>query len=71
MSEERMLENAEAHLEAVKDSRISAVRASVPLKGVRGPEECVKCGDEIADGRRDLGYTICITCAELRDRYGR
>lgn len=71
MSEERMLENTEAHLEALKDSRISAVRAKVPAKGSRGPVDCIKCGDEIQPGRRYLGYDICIHCAELRDRYGR
>lgn len=62
MSEERFIEQAEAHISRVTEDRIANLRAEVPPPGYVGPEFC-DCGEDIPHGRRVLGYSKCLYCA--------
>jgi hypothetical protein len=68
MSEERFLEQCEAHLAAEAERRISNISSMVP-PGHRLTSHCTvaECGEELPTRRADAGYTICVDCAELRE----
>lgn len=36
--------------------------------GTMGAKTCVECGEDIPDPRRQLGFKICVTCAEEAER---
>lgn len=64
MSEERYIEQSQAHIDRVVADRASKIKGKVPVPGVTGSSVCVECGDEIQRGRTAIGYSICICCAE-------
>lgn len=37
-------------------------------KGMVGSSTCVECGDDIPDGRKKLGFKLCVPCAEEAER---
>lgn len=37
-------------------------------QGAVGSKICVECGDTIPEGRRKLGFKLCIPCAEESER---
>ena len=45
-------------------SRFRQATATVKM----GPKECVECGEDIPEARRQLGFKLCITCAEESER---
>ena len=64
MSEERYIEQSQAHVDRMTEERIASTRGKVPIPGVTGTPFCTSCGDEIPRGRTALGYSICICCAD-------
>ena len=63
MSDDRMQEQSEMLHDVVVNEAINKQRAMVPPPGAVGPEHCEVCGDDIPDGRRKLGYRICVFCS--------
>ena len=37
-------------------------------KKVVGSKTCIECGDAIPDGRRKLGFKLCVPCASETER---
>lgn len=35
---------------------------------VEGAKECEECGDAIPAGRRKLGFSLCVPCAQEEER---
>lgn len=70
MTSERHLEREEENLEKLRDRQIDSVRSKVPPAGAVGPEFCEQCEDEMPEGRRNLGYRICVECATKNERWG-
>lgn len=68
MSNERFLEQCEAHLADEAARRITNITSNVPA-GKRITTFCTvpECGEKLPTRRADAGYTICIECAELRE----
>jgi len=58
-----LVDQAEDRIEAELERAIAAARGVVPHG--EGPKECKKCGELIEQARRELGYAICLDCAEL------
>lgn len=42
----------------------------LPPEGI-GTPDCQECGNDIPAPRQAMGYSICVTCAEVRERRGR
>lgn len=36
-----------------------------------GTPDCQECGNDIPETRQALGYTVCLACAEVRERRSR
>lgn len=34
-----------------------------------GAKQCIECGDAIPQGRRKLGFSLCVPCAEESERH--
>ena len=34
----------------------------------KGAEFCIECGDAIPEGRKNLGFKLCVPCAEQSER---
>ncbi len=47
-------------------SVLSRLRQNTTFK--IGPKECVECGENIPDARRNMGFKLCIVCAEETER---
>lgn len=71
MTNERQLEREEENLNGLRDLEIEAVRSKVPPPGTVGPEFCDQCDEDMPEGRRELGYRICVECATSSERRGR
>lgn len=56
------------------DSEVSRalgkIRKQTLSKGQSGSKICVECGENIPEGRRNLGYVYCVSCAEELERRG-
>lgn len=37
-------------------------------KDAEGAKFCVECGERIPDGRKKLGFKLCVPCAEEAER---
>lgn len=37
-------------------------------KDQTGPKNCIECGEIIPEGRRKLGFELCVPCAEEDER---
>lgn len=33
-----------------------------------GTKQCIECGDEMPEARRNLGFKFCVPCAAERER---
>lgn len=38
------------------------------LQDMTGAKLCIECGDRIPHERKKLGFKLCVTCAEERER---
>ncbi|TAK72402.1 MAG: TraR/DksA family transcriptional regulator [Gammaproteobacteria bacterium] len=36
----------------------------------KGAEFCIECGDSIPKARQEMGYKLCVSCAEQAEREG-
>lgn len=73
MNEERYTELNEAAQrlqEATNEAALAAIRArAVPqIDPTFDGIHCIECEDDIAPGRRALGYITCIRCQERKER---
>jgi hypothetical protein len=50
------------------DAQIAAVRAK---QRTEAPELCVECEEPNLPARRELGLSLCLECAQLRERLAR
>lgn len=53
------------------DSEVSRALSKIRQNAnqdVQGPKACVECGDAIPEGRRKLGFKLCLPCAEESER---
>jgi len=42
------------------------LRQQGPVK--MGPPECISCGETIPLARRELGFSLCVSCREAEER---
>lgn len=38
------------------------------IKDTEGAKNCIECGDVIPEARRELGFQLCVPCAEEDER---
>ncbi len=38
------------------------------VQGTEGSKHCTECGDSMLEGRRKLGFKLCVPCAEESER---
>ena len=57
---------ANEHLDNQLLRTIAKIRENAVPKIIA--EECVECGEEIPEARRDLGFEFCVACAETIEK---
>jgi len=52
------------------DSELSRTLAQLRQQSVKKviAKDCIECGEEIPEARRDLGFELCVACAEMLER---
>ena len=68
MTSERMLERDEEMANWLRDKNVSMIRANLPPEGTVGPEDCAECANDIPLLRRQHGFSLCVECANRRER---
>lgn len=58
------IDQAQKHAVYLTESAVESARGNVPDGSTWGPERCEECGDFIPEGRRKLGYRVCLDCAQ-------
>lgn len=69
MSEEKQLEREDELQQQIQSARIAAIASRVPT-GI-GEQYCLECDGEIPLARRQLGFSTCVFCAEVRESNNR
>lgn len=54
-------------IEGELERALGHIRQAASQSG-KGSKTCVECGDDIPEGRRKLGFHLCISCAEHGER---
>ena len=51
-------------------SRALNNRRQYEAANAKGAKFCTECGDDIPVARQNLGFKLCVSCAEERERRG-
>lgn len=72
MSDERFIEKSTEHVDWLRDQEISNHVAKVPTPRTTNGDDndCEDCGNEVPRKRWEMGYSICVECATVKEKKG-